>query len=77
MFINGKDMTIEEILTRLRDAVRMQPAGESDVELFVERREHAVNIKAFASMSGNTVEITKKDDGYSIKVTGGSCNACR
>ena len=77
MYIDGRNMTIEDVLIKLRDAVRSQPAGESDVELYVESRESAVKVKAFASMSGNTVEVAKKDDGFYIRVTGGSCNACR
>ena len=67
----------ETLLTRLRDAVRSQPAGESDVELYVDSRDHAVKVKAFAAMSGNDVEVRRKDSGFSIRVTGGSCNACR
>lgn len=77
MYIDGRNMAIEDVLTRLRDAVRTQPAGESDVELLVQSREYAVKIKAFAAMSGNTIEVLKKDSGFFIKVTGGSCNACR
>ena len=77
MYIDGKNQSIEEVLIKVRDTVRSQPTGESDVEVYVETRDHAVKVKAFATMSGNTVDISRKDGGYLIRVTGGSCNACR
>lgn len=77
MYIDASNMTIEEVLTKLRDTVRMQPADEADVELYVPSRDYAVKIKAFASFSGNTVDVAREGDSYFIKITGGSCNACR
>jgi len=77
MYIDGRNLSIEDVLLKVRDTVRSQPVGESDVELLVETRDYAVKVKAFATMSGNTVDITRKGEGYLIRVTGGSCNACR
>jgi len=77
MYIDGRRSSIEEVLIRVRDIVRSQPAGEADVELIVDSREHAIKVKAFCAMTGCDVKTTKGDDGYLMKVTGGSCNACR
>lgn len=77
MYIDGTRSSIEDVLTKVRDLMRSQPAGEADVEVLVESREHAIKVKAFCSMTGCDVKTARSDDGYRMKVTGGSCNACR
>lgn len=77
MFIDGRDMIIEDLLLELRDIVRNQCAGEANVEVLVSVREDAVKVKGFASMSGCDVHVAQNDDGYLLKISGGACNACR
>ena len=73
MFIDGRGKSIEEVLTNMRDVVRTQCAGEADVEVLVETREFAIKVKGFATMSGCNVKVSKHPDGYTMRVTGGSC----
>ena len=71
--INGKNLSIEEVITELRDTVRCQPVDNADVEVFVISKEDAGKVKSFANMSGLDVKVTRKDDGYVLSIKGGSC----
>ena len=71
--INGKELSIEEVLSELRDTVRCQPVDSADVEVFVTSKEDAGKVKSYANMSGLDIKVTRKDEGYLLTIKGGSC----
>lgn len=77
MHIDGRGMIIEDLLLKIRETVRSQCVGEANLEILVTLRDDAIKIKGFASMSGCDVRVMQNDDGYLLKISGGTCNACR
>ena len=73
MYIDGRDLSIEEVLTRMRDIARAQCGAEVDLQVHVDSKDDAAKIKGFASMTGCDVKIQRKDDGYLMNISGGSC----
>ena len=43
------------------------------MQVHVDSKEAAVKIKGFASMTGCHVKISRKDAGYLMNISGGSC----
>lgn len=73
MHIDGRKLDIEDVLIRLRDAVRSQPVDQADVTVLVGAKGDAARVRGFASMSGFEFNVAHIDEGYLLTVKGGSC----
>jgi TusA-related sulfurtransferase len=74
--IDGRNLSLQELLLALRDALKMQPGQEVSIELLVDKGCDIRKVKAFLRMSGCQTEIAARDGGSVVRITGGCCS-CR
>lgn len=73
MQIDARELEITELLKKLKEILSSQRCGEVNVDLNVKTAADAKKIEAFASMSGCSTKIDKKDNYYLVHVKGNPC----
>lgn len=73
MYIDGRGISVEDTMKKMREIARTQCGTAVDLEVEVDTKEDAMKIKGFASMTGCKVEIKKKNTGYLMNISGTSC----
>ncbi|MEW6602923.1 MAG: hypothetical protein AB1499_18270 [Nitrospirota bacterium] len=73
MEIDGREMDVQELLKQLKDIMSSKRECFLSIDVLTKTMSDAKKITGFASMSGCTAEIDKKDDYCIVHVRGIPC----
>ena len=73
MHIDARELDLQDLLTQFKEILSAKRECFLTIDILVNTASDANKVKGFASMSGCTAEIDKKDNYYIIHVTGNPC----
>ncbi len=73
MHIDARNLELHDLLTEFKDALSSNRGCAVDIEVLASTENHAKKVAAFASMSGCSTKIDKKNNYYIIHVKGNVC----
>ena len=73
MEIDGRNMTQREILFAVREVLADDLCTVSDTEGGGGSQEDASKVRAYASMTGCDIKVSKSDEYFVVKIKAGSC----
>jgi hypothetical protein len=75
MVIDAREIELRELFLKLKDLLGCSMNNEVSFEVFVRDAGDSKKVVAFASMSGCTTAISRKNDYYVVSITGFVCCA--
>lgn len=74
MRLDMRGLGQDEPLRRIRDILRNSCPDDEIIEVLIDSEQDAKRLKAFMSMSGCTVELSREGPRWIVKMTGKNCN---
>jgi len=73
MKIDARDMSLDDILKRLRDILCNNRCEEINIEIIIEDSDSVKKVCTFLKMSGCKTDVIKKDSEFMVYASGYPC----